>query len=139
MMMLVWSSFEFPYRAHPADLSKLVRASHYYYAISYLLSFKRPQVFSNFLHRRGSWWLLCKKSKISQSYSWEGIMQALPTVTHGKDLCKTHHQWWGIMQVLICIKSWLVDYLKGRIYTKRKKSRYLAISLKMTMNLITTF
>ena len=34
-----------------------------------------------------------KRAKVPRvSYSWEGIMQALPTVTHGKDLCKTHHQ-----------------------------------------------
>jgi len=33
----------------------------------------------------------------------------------------------------------LVDYFKGRIYAKHKKSRHLAISLQLTLNLITNF
>ena len=47
---------------------------------------------TNLRQQKGLWWLLHKKTKISQSYSWEGIMQALPRVTLGKDLCKTRHQ-----------------------------------------------
>ena len=53
----------------------------------------------------------------------------------------TSHSWGGIMQAAVCINPHnnMVDYLKGRIYAKYKKSRHLAISLQLTMNLITTF
>ena len=55
-------------------------------------------------------------------------MQNTPPVPHGEELASPYLH-----------KILLVDYLKGRIYAKSKKSRYLAISLQMTMNLITTF
>jgi len=41
------------------------------------------------IHDRGGF---CIKGQKFPSYSWEGIMQAFPRVTHGKDLCKTRHQ-----------------------------------------------
>ena len=77
---------------------------------------------------------LHKSTKISLSYSWEGIMQALPWVTHGKDLCKTRHEL--LMErnyaKRVLHKSFIIYSLytifMGRIYAKVEKSRYLIIA-----------
>ena len=80
--------------------------------------------------------------------------QIFPRVTQRKELCKpylellmgnyakhaTSHSWGGIsMQVLICIKP--SYYMTGRLFQgkdlcKHKRSRYLAISLQLTMNFL---
>jgi len=71
-------------------------------------------------------------------------MEALPRVTLGKDLCKTHHQ--SLMarnyaspnlHKTLIIYDWLTISREG-LMQNAKKSRYLAISLQLTMNLITT-
>ena len=78
-----------------------------------------------------------KKKQTKFRYSWEGIVQALHLeLLMGRIYAKhtSSSSWGGISKSIL-----LVDYLKGRIYAKSKKSRYLALSLQMTMNLITTF
>jgi len=75
-------------------------------------------------------------------------MQALPRVTHGNDLCNTLMRHPSLMHgeelyaspnlhktVIIC-DCYTIS--RGGFYAKQK-STYLAISLQLTMNLITTF
>ena len=78
---------------------------------------------------------LHKSTKISLRYSWEGIMQALPWVTHGKDLCKTCHQLLlgrnyaeSVLHKSFIIYN-LYTIFMGRIYAKVEKSKCLLIAL----------
>ena len=45
---------------------------------------RSPRTISSYRH-------LHKIDKNTMGYSWGGIMQAFPWVTHGNDLCKTYH------------------------------------------------
>ena len=85
--------------------------------------------------------LLHRRTKISQS---KGIMQALPTVAHAKDLCRICHQ--SLMgsnyaspnlhkTLIIC--NWYT--ISGEGFMQNTKEQASCHQFAMTMNLITTF
>ena len=82
---------------------------------------------------KGLWWLLHKSTKISLGYSWEGFMQNMPPVTHGKDLCKTCFAQILHNYILFTLSSWEGFMQKlERVDTHSLPWKWLWISLLHT-------